>query len=84
MQFTNLAGMPRSTNSTFKVIWCACTLVIWKDRNNHIFKNAVTNPLNIVEKVKLNSFLWLSSGKVPLSFCYHDWWRHMLLSIGVM
>jgi len=84
VQFTNLAGMSRSTHSTFMVIWLACTWEIWKDRNDHIFKNAITNPFNIVEKVKLIFFVWLSSSKVPLSFCFHDWWRHPLQCIGVM
>jgi len=85
VQFTNLTGMPRASHSTLKVIWLACMWAIWKDRNHLVLKNVVTNPHNILETVKLiNSFLWLSSSKIPLSFRYHDWWRHALLCMSVM
>jgi len=60
-QFSFMAGMPRSSHSVFKVIWFACVWVIWKDRNNHIFKNAGSNPSVLVEKIKLNSLLWLKA-----------------------
>ncbi|KEH29417.1 transmembrane protein, putative [Medicago truncatula] len=61
LQFSNLAGMPRSSHTYFKVIWLASIWAIWKDRNNYIFKNAVLDPQIILEKVKWDSFLWLSS-----------------------
>jgi hypothetical protein len=83
-QFIHLAGLPRSSHSYLKVIWLACVWAIWKERNNRIFKNAVIDPYNIVEKVKLNSFLWLSSNFVPITFGFYDWWRHPLLCIGAM
>jgi len=84
VQFIYLAGLPRSSYFYLKVIWLACISAIWKKRNNCVFKNAVIDPLNIVKKVKLNSFLWLSSNFVPISFGFHDWWRHPLLCMGVM
>jgi len=83
-QFIHLAGSPRASHFYFKVIWLACAWVIWKDRNNCVFKNAAIDPHNIVEKVKLNSFLWLSSNCVPLAFDFHDWWINPLLCMGVM
>jgi len=83
-QFTHLAGMPRASYSYLKVIWHASIWAIWKDRNNCIFKNTIINPNSILDKVKQTSFLWLSSNFVPLTFGFHDWWRHPLLCIGVM
>jgi len=50
-------GMPRCTHTFFKVIWFACVWVIWKDRNNCIFKNSVFTPLVLIEKIKLHLFL---------------------------
>lgn len=47
--------------------------------NNCVFNNKVLDPLSIVEKVKVNSFLWLSSNVAPLSFDFYDWWRYPLL-----
>ena len=54
--FIHLAGMSRSSQLYFKVIWLVCVCVICKERNNRIFKNVVTNPLNIIEKVNLIPF----------------------------
>jgi len=83
-QFIHMAGLPRSSHYYFKVIWLASTLAIWKDRNNRAFKNTVIDPYRILEKVKLNSFLWLSSNPVPIAFGFHGWWRHPTLCMCVM
>jgi len=82
--FIHMAGLPRSIHFYLKVIWLACVWEIWKERNNRVFTDKVIDPLRIVEKVKLNSFLWLSSNYVPIAFGFHDWWRHPLLCMGVM
>jgi hypothetical protein len=67
-----------------KVIWLACVWAIWKELNNRVFNDTVIDPFHIVEKVKLNSFLWLSSNSEPIAFGFHDWWRHPLFCMGVM
>ncbi|XP_024640546.1 uncharacterized protein [Medicago truncatula] len=84
IQFTHLAGLPRSTYVFLKVIWLACVWAIWKERNNRVFNDTVIDPLHIVEKVKLNSFLWLSSNIEPIAFGFYDWWRHPLFCMGVI
>jgi len=61
IQVSFMAGMSHGTHSFFKVIWFACVWVIWKERNNRIFKNMMVTPLVLVEKVKLLSFLWLKA-----------------------
>jgi len=78
-----MAGMPRSTHSVFKVIWFACVWEIWKDRNNRVFKNTGSNPSVLIEKIKLNSFLWLRAKWPSFNICYHDWWQHPLPYLGV-
>jgi hypothetical protein len=75
-------GIPRSSDLYFKVIWLASAWEMWKERNNRVFKNMIINPHNILEKVKLNSFLWISSNHGPIAFGFHDWWRHPLLCMG--
>jgi len=79
-----MAGMPCFTYSYFKVIWLACTWVLWKEMNNRVFKNTTSNPYSLLEKVKLNSFLWLKTNQVSFAYGYHDWWRHLLLCMGVL
>jgi hypothetical protein len=83
-QFIHMTGLPNCTHHYLKVIWLACCWVIWKERNNCIFKNAVLDPSCIVDKVKLTSFLWLSSHSVSIAFGFHDWWRYPLLCMGVL
>jgi len=38
MQFTLMVGMPRASHLFLRAIWFATIWVIWKDRNNRIFK----------------------------------------------
>jgi len=61
VQFSYMAGMPRSSHIFFKVVWLACVWILWKERNHRIFKNMAFDPSVLIEKVKLNSFLWLKS-----------------------
>lgn len=82
-QFTNMAGLPRATYSFLKIIWFASVWAIWKERNNRVFQNMACDSSIIVEKVKLNSFLWLKSSKALFSYSYHDWWKHPLPCMGV-
>ncbi|AES97382.1 transmembrane protein, putative [Medicago truncatula] len=57
IQFTYMAGLPRFTHSFLKIIWFALVWVLWKEKNDRVFKNTVSDPLTLIEKVKLHSFL---------------------------
>lgn len=83
VQLSCLAGIPRSTFIFFKVIWLACVWVIRKERNYRVFKNTASEPSTLIEKVKLNSFLWLKSKQEFFVYSFHDWWKHPLLCMGV-
>jgi len=82
-QFTHLAGKPRSSHPLSKLIWLACVWVIWKERNDRLFNNVASDPATLVEKVKLNLFLWLKSKNALFVFSYDEWWRHPLHCMGV-
>lgn len=84
IQFTNLAGMARGSHDYLKIIWLACVWAIWKERNNCVFNNLASDPLSIVERVKLFSFLWLSSNVASFPFGFHDWWRYPLFCMGIL
>jgi hypothetical protein len=83
MQFIHMAGLPRFSFLFLRVIWFASVWVIWKERNNRVFNNASSSPSVLLEKVKLNSFLWLKSKQAVFSYSYHDGWKHPLLCMGV-
>jgi hypothetical protein len=79
-----MAGMPLYSHLYFRIIWFSIVWAIWKERNNRVFQNTVSDPLNIFEKVKLNSYLWLRSKQVDFVSSYHDWWKHPIPCMGVL
>lgn len=83
VQFIHMAGLSRFSYSYLRLIWFASVWVIWKERNNRVFNNVALNPSVLLEKVKLNSFLWIKSKHVAFSYSHHDWWQHPLQCMGV-
>jgi hypothetical protein len=83
IQFTNMAGMPRSTLVYFRIIWFASVWVLWKERNDRVFQNVASDTSTLMAKVKLNSSLWLKSKQGLFSYSYHDWWNHPLLCMSI-
>lgn len=83
IQFINMASMPRIIHSHLRVIWFSSVWVIRKERNNRVFNNAVSVPSTFLEKIKLNSFLWLKFKHATFSCSYHDWWKHPMLCMGI-
>lgn len=83
MQFSKLAGWPRSSYLFFTTIWFATIWILWKERNHRIFQNTVSTSDVLIEKVKLTTFLWLKSNQASFCFSFSDWWKHPTLCMGV-
>jgi len=66
------------------LIWFATVWAIWKEMNNRVFQNTVSDPANLIEIVKRNSYLWLRSKQVAFAYSYHDWWKHPTPCMGVL
>nr|ABD33378.1 hypothetical protein MtrDRAFT_AC157504g8v2 [Medicago truncatula] len=77
MQFIHMVGLRRFSFLFLRIIWFASVWVIWKEMNNRVFNNVSSSPSVLIEKVKLNSFLWLKSKQVIFSYSYHDRWKHV-------
>jgi len=58
--FSQLADMPCSSHLFIKLIWIACVWAIWKERNNRIFKNVASDPCALLDKVKLNIYVYVA------------------------
>jgi hypothetical protein len=83
-QFTNMAGLPRATHSFLKIIWFIYVWVLCKERNNQVFQHVVSTPLVLIEKVKLNSFMWIKAKQATFTYSYHDWCKHPLPCMRVI
>ena len=83
IHFTRMSGLPRLVHLFLTVIWFATIWVTWKEHNDRVFQNTTTTSSILLEKVKLNSFLWLKPNQTTLAYTYYDWWKHPLHYMGV-
>jgi hypothetical protein len=57
----------------FRLVWHTVIWSIWRARNNFIFNNVVTAPLDLVEEIKVLSWRW-SADRLKISPClYYEW-----------
>ena len=59
-------------------------MILYVSFNNRVFQNTVSTLYSLLEKVKVNSFLWLKSNQVAFNYSYHDWWNHPSLCMNVL
>ena len=64
--FGHIAGLPRSSYPFLQLIWMVCVWVIWKEQNNKVFHQKITDSQTLADKVKLLSFQWLKANMQPL------------------
>jgi len=82
-QFVNMFGLTRFMHIFFKIIWFTSVSILWKERNDRVFKNMTSTSFMLIEKVKLTSFFWLKSKQTTFTYNYHDRWNQLLLCMGV-
>jgi len=83
VQFGQLCGFPRHSHLFLKLIWFACVWTIWKENNNRTFNNKVMDLHQMIDKVKLMSFMWLKANMKSFAYNYHEWWCNLLSCTGI-
>ena len=68
------ANCSKVRQSVMHLIWYAIVWEIWKEKNSKIFNGKECSTYQIVENIKLLTFLWLKARIANLSFNYHAWW----------
>ncbi|GAU19616.1 hypothetical protein TSUD_383110 [Trifolium subterraneum] len=73
IQFSGLGSNQKTSFIGLTVIWVATLYVIWRDRNNRLFKSVLEPIEKLAEKVKLQTFWWLKSRYISFDFDYSVW-----------
>ena len=82
-QFNYIGGAAKSRRFILQVIWCAIVWEILKERNNRIFKNKNSSLLQVVDKIKSSTFMWLKGKYATLPSNYHGWWLSPFAILGI-
>jgi hypothetical protein len=63
----------RKKRGGFRLVWHTVVWSIWIARNNAIFNGVVTEPMNLVEEIKVLSWRW-SMNCLKISHCiFYEW-----------
>jgi len=73
IQFGTSTGLSKSRCSFMHLIWFATSWVLWKERNNKLFRTKENSFVQLLENIMLLSFSWHKAKFVTSYFKYHDW-----------
>lgn len=82
-QFIHYRGHSRTCRSFLQLVWLFCIWLVWTGRNNKLFNNIQTPILQILEKVKHNSYWLLKANNTTFLFGSQRWWSDPLLCLGI-
>jgi len=72
-QFIFDGGVSKACRSILQALWYATTWEIWKKRNNMLVNGKECPILQVVDKIKSLSFMWLKAKFPSLPLNYHGW-----------
>jgi len=58
--------------------------VIWLEKNARVFHQIEASINQLLDKVKLQSYLWLKANRHSFVFSYHSWWLNLLPCLGII
>jgi len=57
--------------------------VIWCERNAQVFSHKKKTFQRLLDKIKLQSYWWLTANRISFAFNYHLWWLNPLACLGI-
>jgi len=82
-QFGTFLGYEKSRCSLMHLIWFATVWVLWKERNDRIFRGQQCSHYQLLEAIKLLSFWWFKAKFTVFPYCFHDWCQAPFLCAGI-
>jgi len=82
-QFSCSGGIGNKRRSLLQVIWYATVWEIWKERNNRLFNGSESPVLQVVDRIKAISYMWLKEKYITLPFNFHGWWLSPFTILGI-
>jgi len=61
LQFTYYLGGSKARRLFLQLLWLLCIWLVWNERNNRLFNNIQTPIIDLMKKVKYNSYWWLNA-----------------------
>ncbi|KAK2401108.1 hypothetical protein QL285_050730 [Trifolium repens] len=83
VQFVYSIGGTRACRSFLQLLWLYSIWVVWHERNNRIFKAKESTVLQLFEKVKVHSLLWMKTNNANIGLNSHMWWSSPLTCLGI-
>ena len=71
-QFGTSSGFTKSRISFMHLIWFASSWMIWKERNDRLFRGIQHTLIQLVENIKLLFFWWFKTKVVVLHYSFHN------------
>ncbi|XP_058782282.1 uncharacterized protein LOC131656637 [Vicia villosa] len=82
VQFAGLSSGGRVIIERFCVIWFACIWVIWKRRNEKIFRNSENSSSVCLEDIEMLSWRWLRANIKGFSYSLNQWISNPKICLG--
>lgn len=83
IQFTNSVWTSQTCRSFMQLIWLLGVWIVWNERNNMIFNNIQTSMIDLLDKVKYNSFWLLIANHAYFVYDSQRWWLDPLLCLSI-